>query len=71
MSLIGFHRVLIGSAILFCLLFAGLNGADFLRGGGTATLLLTLAFAAGGVALAVYLRHLDRVLGREEEGGRG
>lgn len=71
MSLIGFHRVLIGSAILFCLLFAGLNGADYFRAGGTAALALTLAFAAGGVALAVYLRHLDRVLGREEESGRG
>ena len=68
MSLIGFHRVLIGSAILFCLLFGGFSGASYLREGGITALILALAFGAAGVLLAVYLRHLNRVLGREEGG---
>lgn len=66
MSLIGFHRFLIAAAILFCLGFAGWElraWADSRNGG---TLLLGLVFAVLGAGLIVYLRRLDRILGREE-----
>lgn len=66
MSLIGFHRVLISTAILFCLGFAGLTGASYFREGGTGSLVLAVAFVAAGLLLATYLRYLNRVLGREE-----
>lgn len=66
MSLIGFHRVLISTAILFCLGFAGLTGASFLQDGGTGSLVLAVGFAVAGLLLATYLRYLNRVLGRED-----
>lgn len=66
MSLIGFHRVLIATAIVFCLGFSGLTGASFLRDGGSGSLVLALGFAAAGLLLATYLRHLNRVLGRDD-----
>jgi hypothetical protein len=66
MSLIGFHRVLIATAILFCLGFAGLTGASFLQDGGTGSLVLAVVFLGAGLGLAYYLRHLNRMLGREE-----
>lgn len=66
MSLIGFHRVLIATAILFCLGFAGLTGASFFREGGVGSAVLAVGFVAAGLALATYLRHLNRVLGRKE-----
>lgn len=66
MSLIGFHRVLIGSAVLFCLLFGGMSGADFLRDGGSRSLVIALVFGGGALLFGYYLLHLDRFLGREE-----
>jgi hypothetical protein len=62
--MITFHRVLIGTAILFCVGFAGWSGAAYRAGGGTVPLILAIAFGAGGVALGYYLRHLNRFLGR-------
>jgi len=59
-----FHRVLIGTAILFCLGFATWAGVDYRSGGGTVPLVLAVAFGAGGLVLAYYLRHLNRFLGR-------
>lgn len=66
MSLIGFHKVLIASAILFCLGFGGWRLAAFLRGGGTADLLVALLSAAAAVSLGVYLAKLGSILGRRE-----
>jgi hypothetical protein len=61
---ITFHRVLIGTAILFCLGFAMWAGFAYRGGAGTGSLALALGFGAGGLALAYYLRHLNRFLGR-------
>lgn len=62
MHLIWFHRVLIGAAVAFCLGYAAWEFRAFLRGGGIAPLLISLAFAAGAVILAVYLKRLKRFL---------
>lgn len=65
MSIVGFHRILIGTGILFCVLFALLEGAAWLEGGGTGALLLAVGFGAAAGALAYYLAHLRRFLGEE------
>jgi hypothetical protein len=62
--MIGFHRFLIGTAILFCAVFAAWSLNVFRQAGGTLTLLLGLAFAAATLALGYYLRHLERFLWR-------
>jgi hypothetical protein len=61
---ISFHRVLIGTAILFCLGFAVWAGAAYRTDGGAVPLALAIGFGVAGVALGYYLRHLDRFLGR-------
>jgi hypothetical protein len=72
MSLIGFHRVLIGSAIAFCFGFAAWELVHYWVVGGGTTLVLCLVFVTFGVALSVYLRRLAYYVGyaegREEEG---
>ncbi|MFQ5888848.1 MAG: hypothetical protein ACE5JR_02215 [Gemmatimonadota bacterium] len=65
MSLIGFHRVLIGSAILFCALFAVWEGWRYLQAGGAAELTLAVVFGVLACSLAYYLARLNRFLGRE------
>ncbi|MFQ5678664.1 MAG: hypothetical protein ACE5HP_04325 [Gemmatimonadota bacterium] len=65
MSLIGFHRVLIGTAILFCLGFGAWAGAAFLDAGATLDLVLAILFGLAAVSLSYYLLRLDRFLGRE------
>lgn len=67
MSLVGFHKVLIGAAILFCLLFGGWQILEFVRLGGWSRLALGGGFALAGGGLALYLGHLRRFLG--ETGG--
>ncbi|MQA92564.1 MAG: hypothetical protein GEU90_20470 [Gemmatimonas sp.] len=67
MSLIGFHRILIGTAILFCAGYALWEFAAFLRSGETASLLIALVFAALAGLLTFYLRHLARFLGIPSE----
>lgn len=72
MSLIGFHRILIASAIVFCAGFAAWEFVAYSRDGGTGTLLIGVAFAAGAVLLGVYLAHLKRVLRlRDGDGADG
>jgi len=61
---ITFHRVLIGTAILFCLGFAAWAGVAYRAGGGTVPLALAIGFGVAGLALAYYLRHLNRFLGK-------
>lgn len=68
-SLIGFHKILIGAGILFCGGFAVWQVVSFTGGGSGARLLVAGAFAACAVALTLYLRRLDRYLGREDEAG--
>jgi len=61
-SLIPFHKVLIATAIVFCLGFSAYEAAAFLRAREPLALVLAVGFAAAGVALAFYLRHLRRFL---------
>jgi len=68
-SLIGFHRLLITTGILFCLGFAIWEARAFLQVGGAGSLLLSTTFAVLGVGLILYLRRLNRILGYERDGG--
>lgn len=70
MSLVSFHRFLIGTAIVFCVGFAVWEAAAA-RGGGDswAWVWAALSLAAAGV-LVYYLRHLDRFLGTGGGGSR-
>jgi hypothetical protein len=61
---ITFHRVLIGTAILFCLGFAAWAGMVFRANGGAVMLAMAVGFGAGGLLLTYYLRHLNRFLGK-------
>lgn len=67
MSLVGFHRVLIACAILFCLFFGIRSAVSWTRGAGFPELVLAVVFLAGAGAFAWYLTHLDRFL----SGGAG
>lgn len=62
--MIGFHRLLIGTAIAFFALFAVWAVMEG-RGGGS-TLLVILGILSGAVALGLgyYLKNLRRFLGR-------
>jgi hypothetical protein len=62
--MIPFHRLLIGTAIVFCAGFAVWSGWDFRHSRNIGTLAVTLAFGAAAVGLTYYLRHLKRFLGR-------
>lgn len=66
MSLIGFHKVLIATGILFCGGFGGWQLLRFARGGGTATLAVGLLATLAAVGLGVYLALLGRFLGHRE-----
>lgn len=65
MSLVAFHRFLIGAAILFC---AGYGVYELLgwQEGGTASVVLGVVFLLLAVLLAVYLWRLNRFLGYDE-----
>ena len=62
--MIVFHRLLIFTAICFCLGFAAWAFVDWRDGAGAGALALAAGFAGAGAALAYYLKHLDRFLGR-------
>ncbi len=62
--MIPFHRLLIATAIAFCAFMAGWAGWHWRAAGGAGTLALAAAFAIATLALAYYLRHLNRFLGR-------
>ena len=62
--MIPFHRLLIGTAIVFCAGFAGWAGWRFRMSGSVGTLALSLAFLVAAATLTYYLRHLKRFLGR-------
>jgi hypothetical protein len=61
---IPFHRLLISTAIVFCGGFAGWAAWDWRQSGGPVALALACGFAVATGALAYYLRHLNRFLGR-------
>ena len=62
--MINFHRVLIGTAIVFCGVFATWAFIAYGRAGSGVHLVLTIAFAAATIALAYYLKNLKRFLRR-------
>jgi hypothetical protein len=62
--MIGFHRFLIGTAILFCAVLAAWSFDVFRDRGGASWLALAIGFAVATVTLGYYLRHLDRFLWR-------
>ncbi|HZD03707.1 MAG TPA: hypothetical protein VE173_02280 [Longimicrobiales bacterium] len=65
MSLIGFHRVLIGSAIIFCFGYAAWEIVRFWVVRGMGSLVIGVVFLGLGVLLSVYLKRLARFLGQE------
>ena len=65
MSLIGFHKLLIATAILFCALFAVWQGIIFSRTGAAMSVALTVAFALAAAGLTYYLANLQRFLNRK------
>ena len=68
MSLVGFHRVLIATAILFCGFFAVWEGVAYGRDGHLLDLVLAIVFGVATVGLGAYLALLDRFLRRESSG---
>lgn len=68
MSLVGFHKLLIASAVLFCAGFGGWQALEAVRGAGLVPGLLGAAFLAAAGGLAFYLSRLDRFLGRGSDG---
>jgi hypothetical protein len=62
--MIAFHRFLIGTAIIFCLVFAIWALVAFRSSGGALPLVLGVAFALAAAALTYYLKNLRRFLGR-------
>lgn len=67
MSLLSFHRVLILTAIAFCLGYAAWELRAFLRfDAGAGAVLVAGVFALLGIALSVYLVRLRSILGLEK-----
>ena len=62
--MITFHRFLIATAIIFCVVFATWSASAYQRDGGGGTLALAIAFATAALALGYYLKNLKRFLGR-------
>lgn len=58
MRLITAHRILIGSGIVFFLLYAGLRIRHYVGGGPSSDLLQSLVAAAVAVGLILYFRTL-------------
>ncbi len=62
--MIAFHRLLIATAIVFCLGLAVWMISSFRNGGATVMLVLGISFAIAALGLSYYLKHLDRFLHR-------
>jgi hypothetical protein len=62
--MIAFHRFLIGTAIVFCAVFAAWAFVSYRGSGATGHLALGVAFSVATFALAYYLKHLNRFLRR-------
>ncbi|MBI4408308.1 MAG: hypothetical protein HY561_01290 [Gemmatimonadetes bacterium] len=61
-SLIPFHRVLIGTGIVFCAGFAGWELWRYREGAGAGALVLAVIFGLIAVGLAIYLWNLRKIL---------
>ena len=66
MSLIGFHRVLIGTGILFCFGFAAWELVLWWVTRGAGALVMGILFLVLGGGLSWYLANLKRFVGYEE-----
>ena len=62
--MIVFHRLLIGTFILFSLGFAGWSFQYYQTVGGSLALVMTAFFTLAAAGFGYYLRHLQRFLGR-------
>ena len=62
--MINFHKVLISTAIVFCVVFAVWGWREYGAHGGVWNLASSIAFALFAVGFAVYLRFLRRFLGK-------
>ncbi len=62
--MINFHKVLIGTAIAFCVFFAVWGWREYQQSGTTWSLASSIAFAVFAVGFAVYLSQLKRFLGK-------
>ncbi len=60
--MIAFHRVLIATAIVFCIVFAVWSLLTWNVTGNVVLLILAITFLAAGGALGYYLAHLRRFL---------
>ena len=65
MSIVAFHRVLIGAAIAFCGFYAAWELARYLAAGDGSRILLAAVFGLLAVGLGVYLAFLGRFLHRD------
>ena len=63
MSIIGFHRFLIATAIVFCAVFAAWEFRIFASAGSLGALIIGVVFALAASGLAYYLANLTRFLG--------
>ncbi len=62
--MIPFHRFLIGTALVFCLVFAVWARDVYQTSGGLIYRVLSLGFGLAAIALLYYLMNLRRFLGR-------
>lgn len=67
MSLIAFHRLLISAGIAFCLGFGAWEIRAFTRDRQSGAIVLGAVFLLLGIALIIYLRRLNRILGYAQE----
>ena len=61
--MIPFHRLLIGTAIVFCVVFAAWGWHEYQRSHTAWALASTIAFGVFAVLFVVYLKYLKRFLG--------
>jgi hydrogenase-4 membrane subunit HyfE len=65
-SLVGFHRSLIVTAIAFCFVYAGWETRAWLATGQSGVPMLAAAFGLLGLGLIVYLTRLRAILKLED-----
>ena len=62
--MIAFHRLLISTGIVFCIVFAGWSAWHYRDSRSLGMLAMAFTFMVAAGALTYYLRHLNRFLGR-------
>lgn len=71
MSLLGFHRFLIFTAVVFCLGFSIWELAEYRATGNLWGAVLGAGFGLAAVVLGYYLKNLSRILGLSTQPPRG